>query len=134
MSRCCKISREKYDDLKIKKKFAHLKLQSCLTIYLEINNYGVPSVKDEIACNLAEIACNLAKLQISCNLAKLQISCNLANLQISCNLAKLQITCNLAKLQISCNLAKLQISCNLAKLYAISAKSHAISSFTDGTP
>ena len=41
-------------------------------------NYGVPSVKDEIACNLAKIACNLAKLQIPCNLVKLQISCNLA--------------------------------------------------------
>ena len=53
------------------------------------NFYGVPSVKDEIACNLAEIACNLAKLQISCNLAKLQISCNLAKLQITRNLAKL---------------------------------------------
>ena len=70
-------------------------------------NYGVPSVKDEIACNLAEIACNLAKLQIPCNLAKLQISCNLAKLQISCNLAKLQITCNLAKLlqffKLHCN-------------------------------
>ena len=79
--------------------------------------YGVPSVKDEIACNLAEIACNLAKLQISCNLAKLHIPCNLAKLHISCNLAELQISCNLAKLHISCNLAKLHISCNLAKLH-----------------
>ena len=79
--------------------------------------YGVPSVKDEIACNLAEIACNLAKLQISCNLAKLQISCNLAKLQISCNLAKLQITCNLAKLlqfvKLHCTVIAMATDCEM---------------------
>ena len=58
----------------------------------------MPSVKDEIACNLAEIACNLAKLQITCNLAKLQISCK----------PKLQITRNFKLLQfvkLHCNCA-----------------------------
>ena len=51
-----------------------------------------------------------------------QLQCNLTN----CN--------NLAKLHVICNLAKLHEICNLAKLHAISAKLHAISSFTDGTP
>ena len=53
---------------------------------------------------------------------------------MKCNLAKLHETCNLAKLHETCNLAKLHETCNLAKLHAISAKLHAIYSFTDGTP